>query len=207
MNREEFTKSYWQYYLLLENKFLQTINYVEPSENNFSAYSVEFAYLLQSIGGELDTFFKFYCDFQLDDRRNISDYKRCIIEKYPDVLNQKVALTKYELVLTPFADWDSLSPEWWTSYNKVKHNRYNNLEYASLKNVLNILAALFLLEMKYFKENSEAHDEFDRPDEESLLFQLVDWQFTSIPAKYAFLIFMEQMLSESAGTIKVSDDK
>ena len=41
---------YWRYYLLLEKKFIDTLNYVELDEKNFSTYSVEYAHQLLAIG-------------------------------------------------------------------------------------------------------------------------------------------------------------
>ena len=60
MNRDEFTKSYWRFYILLENKFIGTLNYVELTKDNFKTYSIEYAHQLLAIGSELDTFFKIY---------------------------------------------------------------------------------------------------------------------------------------------------
>ena len=55
---DELSRNYWRYYLLLEDKFLQTLHYVELTEDNFFTYSIEYAYLIQSIGSELDSFFQ-----------------------------------------------------------------------------------------------------------------------------------------------------
>lgn len=46
MDRATFMNKYWRYYLLLEKKFIDTLNYVELAEENFSTYSVEYAHQL-----------------------------------------------------------------------------------------------------------------------------------------------------------------
>ena len=68
-------KNYWRYYILLEKKFIGTLNYVELAEENFSTYSVEYARQLLAVGSELDTFFKIYCGFSLD-RLYTAHYER-----------------------------------------------------------------------------------------------------------------------------------
>ena len=54
MNRETFLRDYWAYYLMLEEKFIHTTNYVTLAEDNYGTYSNEYAALMQMIGGELD---------------------------------------------------------------------------------------------------------------------------------------------------------
>lgn len=186
-NYDDFVKNYWRYYLLLENKFLHTVNYVEVAKDNFSTYSVEYAYLLQSIGGELDTFFKVYCDFPLDDdSKDMSNYRDTIIAKYPDVVSQKITVQEYDLELQLFKGWSRGAVKWWRAYNLVKHHRYENIRRASLSNVLNILSALFLLEMKYLKEHADTNKEPDSPTKKSTLFCLPDWKFEYMEGGEAF---------------------
>ena len=182
MTREEFMRDYWRYYLLLEEKFRQTINYVELSEDNFSTYSIEYAYLLQSIGGELDTFFKVYCGFPLNDRnKDMRDYRNTTIANYPGIVSQKVSVQEYGLELQPFKAWSHGSVEWWSAYNSLKHNRSQNIKCASQKNVLNALSALNILEIKYLSEIVEATDDPDCPDQPSEIFKLVGWNMRYMP--------------------------
>ncbi|MBR2734431.1 MAG: hypothetical protein IKD80_09375 [Selenomonadaceae bacterium] len=176
---------------MLEEKFMQTINYVELSEKNFPTYSIEYAYLLQTIGSELDTFFKVYCDFTLEESKTMKDYHPHVLGKYPEIVNQTIAVAEFSLTLTPFKDWNTQPLKWWKAYNSVKHNRYGNLSLACLENVVNALSALFLLELKYLKEIAERDDDFDRPDKESNLFTLPGWECNCVPASQAFLEYMK----------------
>jgi chemotaxis methyl-accepting protein methylase len=68
MTRKELTRNYWRYYRMIEDKFRETIDYVEIATTNFFTYSNEFAMLLQSIGSELDNVFKVYCGFNPTER-------------------------------------------------------------------------------------------------------------------------------------------
>ena len=74
MDREKFLRDYWAYYLMLEEKFIHTLNYVELAKENFGTYSNEYAALMQMIGAELDSFFKEYCGFASGEFKKINDY-------------------------------------------------------------------------------------------------------------------------------------
>jgi hypothetical protein len=104
MDRATFINKYWRYYLLLEKKFIKTLNYIELAKENFSTYSVEYAHQLLTVGSELDTFFKIYCEFNLDDRKNIVDYTRHIMSEYPQITTQVVEIYDTELTLTPYKE-------------------------------------------------------------------------------------------------------
>lgn len=83
---------------MLEDKFLSTTNYVEINSGNFSSFSNEYALLIQSIGAELDNFFKVYCRYNPTDRKNIADYANFILADYTSITTQKIkVLAKVEL--------------------------------------------------------------------------------------------------------------
>ena len=183
MDRTTFINKYWRYYLLLERKFIDTLNYVELAKENFSTYSVEYAHQLLAVGSELDTFFKIYCGFNLNDRKNIMDYTRYIMSDYPQIPNQVVEIYDTELTLTPYEEWSQWSIQsgnllsWWDAYNLIKHNRQENITKASMGNVVTALAALHLIEMKYLQVITKENQEVDEPDSDSKIFKLVNWKF------------------------------
>ncbi|MBL9151091.1 MAG: hypothetical protein JNK37_01330 [Verrucomicrobiales bacterium] len=66
------------------------------------------------------------------------------------------------LYLAPFSEWKqdpALSPSWYQSYNKVKHNRSINFPEASLNNVLHAIAAcaIVLTKMKAISPSLPDH--------------------------------------------------
>lgn len=197
MNRTEFMRDYWRYYRTLEEKLIATSTYVEIDVDNYTAFSNEYALLLQSTGAELDNFFKVYCGFQLSDRKNISDYAQYLLTTYADIVNQMVIIPDRAIALQPFKGWDIDAPAksllWWQDFDHIKHNRVENKKDANQKNVLNMLAALYLLEMKYLgiiaAKDSDGHpNEPDVPDDKSRLFELKGWNFRYIPMGDAFAI-------------------
>ena len=178
MNRTEFLHDYWRYYLMLEKKFINTLNYVELSTDNYAVYSDEFANLLQSAGAELDAFFKVFCNLT-SGRPTISDYASCILSNYPEVTTQEVNIHSYGITFKPFGNWkvqqSAKSLTWWDAFTSIKHNRIAAIRKASLENVMNIMGALCFLEMKYLLIITQRTDEVNVPDEESAIFTLKDW--------------------------------
>ena len=183
MDRATFMNKYQRYYLLLEKKFIDTLNYVELAEENFSTYSVEYAHQLLAVGSEVDTFFKIYCGFDLNDRKKIVDYTRYIMSDYPEITAQVVKIYNTEITLTPYEEWSQWNIHsgnllsWWDAYNLIKHNRQENITKASMENVVTSLAALNIIEMKYLQVITKETQEPDEPESDSEIFKLVDWKF------------------------------
>ena len=184
MHRDEFTKNYWRFYILLENKFIKTLNYVELTRKNFKTYSIEYAHQLLSIGSELDSFLKIYCDFNPQKRKTMKLYVDYLVDNYSDINLQKIYIPTADIELIPYEKIRKFDPkkeknplDWWNAYNKVKHNRQGNLTQASLENVINALSALYLIEMKYLQIITEGTEETDEPDPKSEIFQLKNWEF------------------------------
>ena len=50
MERETFLQNYWNYYLVLENRFINAVNYVALNSDNYNTYSFEFVNLILLIG-------------------------------------------------------------------------------------------------------------------------------------------------------------
>lgn len=181
MTREEFLNNYWAYYLMLEDRFVHTLNYVELSKANQKVYSNEYAALIQMIGAEIDSFFKVYCGFNASDIKNITDYYHSITTTYPGILTQEVSVRVANMTFKPFDGWNGTKPGqslfWWSAFDKIKHSRTANKKKASQKNALYALAALFLLEMKYLSDITAATQEPDIPSNPTKLFELNNWTY------------------------------
>lgn len=174
MTRDSFITDYWTYYLMLENKLITTFNFVELCDNNLSTYSNEYASLIQSIGSELDEFFKVYCSFPLHERKTISDYANYLFQNEPSITNVEILISEKKYSIIPFSSWNlscpSKSLSWWQAFDNIKHSRTAHFSDASLNNVLNILGALFILESKYLVRIADISVEPDIPNRESFLF-------------------------------------
>lgn len=90
-----------------------------------------------------------------------------------------------------FGGWNTDCPKqsllWWEAFDDIKHSRIANIQQGSLQNVVHMLSALFMLEMKYLK-NIYDGSEPDIPDKVSEIFELADWEFRYIPLGNGFTI-------------------
>ena len=180
MNREDFLIDYWKYYIMLENDFINKINNIKLSEDNYSVYSDEYVKQLQTIGSEFDVICRQVCECNNSDHTNISNYADWIFKNVSDITLVKINI-RYQRVLQiePFKGWKRDKPGelfWWSAYNCVKHNRTNNFSQGNLKNVLNALGALYYMEMFLIKKIGSQTDEIDVPNSFSKLFEICGWQ-------------------------------
>ena len=76
----------------------------------------------------------------------------------------------------------------WSTFTDIKHNRYGQLKQATQENALNILGALYFVEMLYLKKITDGTDEIDVFDESSNLFTLKNWTSKAIPLNKAFAV-------------------
>ena len=201
VTRNEFIQRYWKYYLILEQNFLDAEQYLTIDELNYQAFSNEYIKQYQTICSEIDVIAKSFCK-ELNSRFNgsqINIYCKYITDNNTDFINRKVNLKNRGISVFPWKDWTytvqiqsngnqkiiSNNPDWWQKYNKIKHSRttINNetgLPYyklANQKNVLNALAALFQLELYYFRKLQQTHfaTEADMPGPPSKLFEIENW--------------------------------
>lgn len=182
MNRDEFINKYWHYYLMLEEKFIKTLQYVDLNVNNYDTYSNEFAMLIQSTGSELDLVFKIYCGLDLNNQNiNINNYCSSLLSDYSSIINEEIKVLYTDIEIKPFENWNINSPKqslfWWNNYIDIKHKRTSEFKKANLKTALTILSALYLLEMKKIKNIGAENDISDIPDKKSELFEIKNWKF------------------------------
>ena len=170
-------RPHWNYFLALEKDLERTSRYVEFCNKNLDTYSIEIAHLLLSSASEVDTIAKCICTIlnptakaqKIDEYRKVikaaeaaEESQRCgdvfgakdKTKLLPDspkhsLSNIKIYIPRYSVVCTPWKSWaDDKTPEWWTHYNNVKHERNKHFDKATLRNALNALAGL--LAVNYF---------------------------------------------------------
>lgn len=182
MKKADFLNNYWRFYLLMEDKFVKALPYVELCEDNYGTYSIEFVSQLREIGSEIDVIMKELCGFSQTERKTMSDYAPKMIEEFPNIKNQTICGRTIEI--KPFENWDlskaASSLEWWDAYNWVKHGRTENFPLAKMENIFNALGALFILNNYLLKKVVDQTGEFDDLKENSSLFRMKDWQTKAI---------------------------
>lgn len=206
MTRDEFCKFHWEYYLVLEKDVLRTEQYVsfelgdnylyagkdpENPENSLT-FSNEYVKQYQAICSEVDVIMKSICrELGNTSAENMTGYTEVILTNWNSIKMQKVRMRRSEL--QPFLNWEKLpaykSPDWWKPYNNVKHERLCYYKMANLKNVLNALAGLYILENYLVKYIGDRDQEIDVPNDISGLFEMVNYLTENIVrGKYTYAL-------------------
>lgn len=176
-----FVKSYWNYFLELEEEFKQTQKYVSFDKYNEKTYSVEYLKLIQAVCSEIDVVAKaiaehFDPQFHAIKHPNISHWGYVLCNHMPQLSSFSVRFND-DIDVTPWKDFgytqyydknDVLryrladgckTLKWWKDYNNMKHARTTfdsngimNFTRASLKNMILSYAALYALETLYINE-------------------------------------------------------
>lgn len=139
---------YWQYFVALEADLERTTRYVEPTEENFGTFSIEFARILLAAGSEVDVLAKVLCEtHQLEiTPRNIDGYRSALAPRFPELPFLQIQVPRYGFSMLPWREWhDGKNPPWWRAYNDIKHERGKNFPSATLRNALHSVAGLFTL--------------------------------------------------------------
>jgi hypothetical protein len=175
IRRDKFTTGvFWELYTDLERQFENFLEYVPYLEGNKNIYSFKLVNLILGIGGHVDSAFKEMVRYPLFSKNKdceqilsilkeneeqvkkgkgaktipIQLFLRAFEEEYK--LSRQIVLFRclpHGEVINPFKPFNprTKAPEWWETYNGLKHDVSINLEKASLQNTRNALACAFLL--------------------------------------------------------------
>lgn len=165
---------FWEAYKDLERQFEQFLDIVPYLDKNEDTYSFRLLNLILSIGGHVDSAFKEMARFTRfslnpDCQKiliKIKESENNVQKGKPPVtisikLPLKAFETEYGLssktiafkrlpqreIVKPFQPSNPATnaPEWWETYNGLKHNLGSNIEKANLKNTRDALAGAFLI--------------------------------------------------------------
>jgi len=139
----------------------RTARFVEPTQENFKTYSIEFVRLYLAIGSEVDVVAKLLCAKAGSTKKleRIDSYRPIILAKHPDFPQVEVNISRGELSLTPWKDWSKgLNPNWWRQYNNVKHERDKYFKEANLENTLDALGGLWVAIGYLYAEELRDHN-------------------------------------------------
>lgn len=132
---------------LIIDDFERLFEYIEPHTNNVNVFSHRIYELLLRTCTEVESCCKGILVANGHTANKMNDYKR---------LEQVIHLSQYSVQYSnwlpfaystqPFASWSTGgSLPWYQAYNDVKHNRSQNFQYASLKNLLDSICGLLCI--------------------------------------------------------------
>ena len=151
--RENFMPfPHWQFFESLDDELLSLSRIVDFDKENFSTHSVHLTRMYLSICSEIDVVAKLLCSriASKEKAKTIDDYRSLITDFYPKFPELKIVMPIHGLEFQPWIDWSlGINPPWWTSHNKVKHERDKYYQDANLGNVLSSAAGLLIVLVYY----------------------------------------------------------
>lgn len=144
-------------YYIIENDLKKLFEYIEPCDDNNNAYSHRTFELLLRAATEFEMNCKeilLVNGFSKTGKWNIEDYYKINVPS--KLSNYRVKLNIWQpnaLILQPFSSWSSTTYQplnWYQAYNQVKHNRNTCFNEASLHNIINAIAGLFIVLFSQF---------------------------------------------------------
>jgi hypothetical protein len=151
---------HWDYFLAIDSDLETVSRYVDFTEANLGTYSTELTRLYLAICSEVDVVAR-QLTKKIDPEAkawDIKDYRSVIPARYAHFCEFPVAVPRLGSSLKPWKDWTAANPQWWSSYNAVKHHRDAHYPEANLGNVLHSACGLFVLTFYFYQENFQAHD-------------------------------------------------
>jgi hypothetical protein len=151
--------AHWNYFLSVEADLERLSRYIEFDERNYPCFSIENARILIAAAAEVDVVCKQLCR-KLDPASSadsIHKYRDEIVLAFPSIPSFEIQAPRHGLRLKPWDNWNNSSgvPAWWTAYNKIKHHRDTEYHRASLKNVLNAVAGLYVVCLYLYKDKAQ----------------------------------------------------
>ncbi len=141
---------HWNYFLAIEDDTERISRCVEFASPNLPVYSIEMASILMASTQEVDVLLKQICATKGMKCDCEPHYRSSVPGIYPNIVKAQVELSRFSLTFTPFDSWaTNNTPSWWTANNKVKHERHNHFQKASLENMLNAVCALLISNLYY----------------------------------------------------------
>lgn len=165
-------------YMNIENELRKVFEYIEPDDDNNSTFSFALYSLLLRACTEVESncrlimqangatpggkrsHFTMEDYVKLDGSSKLSKY----IATFPNWRKNDATLEYISKDFCPFANFDApvpKAPDWYSDYNKVKHNREENLEKANLTNCMNAVAGILIL--LYSQFGAQCIDTYGNP--------------------------------------------
>jgi len=202
---KRFIKSYWQYYLELEEQFIETRRYIAFDIKNEKTFSIEYLKLYQAVCSEIDVvgkeiafnFNKLFYDNNKKKTINIQKWGLEIQQKIPFIKDIIICFNE-ERYIQPFKNWEyekyldknkckrirlvdgKVAISWWSDYNKVKHQRIGlvtNTQNFFLANQKNLVMSLAALFVLEYQYIKLLKDNEDFHYASSRLFTFKDNQY------------------------------
>jgi hypothetical protein len=140
-------------YYLLEHDLKKILSFIEPTQDNFKTYSHQLYALFIRACMEFEAGCKMILienKYKFEKKKNPTIHIYYEIHNFSNYKSINTYLVRLhmseDIDLKPLESWkEDKGPDWYQAYNDVKHSRVLNFSKANLLNVLNAVAAVFIL--------------------------------------------------------------
>lgn len=152
---EEFNRSKRELRILIE-KLKDILLYIEPCDNSMASYGHKLRELLILTCTAIESYWLSYLKFAAPDirRPSTNDYVKLKDMLLLDTYKINFINHPYSLEFKPFGGWDKERPtqtlSWYDDYNKTKHDSLLNFDKANLKNCIQSIGALIVMQCVRF---------------------------------------------------------
>src|ERR1035437_271699 len=139
---------HWQFFESVDDELHSLSRIIEFAPENFPTFSVHLTRLYLSVCSEIDVVAKLLCTriAPTEIPKSVNEYRSLITAKFSNFSQLRIEMPSHELDFQPWLSWSSgNNPQWWKSYNDVKHERSKYYRDANLGNVLESTAGLLVL--------------------------------------------------------------
>lgn len=191
MDCTTFKNVFWSNYLLIENEFLEATKYVFLDKDNFLTYSDHFQKLIISIASEVETVSKELYKFIFGQQSNVFiDIINKLSENDLKLKTMRIDVLHNNNYFYPLkANINGkYKPNWWSVYNKLKHNRFGKIKLGK-HNYDQIEIDELSEDYKWFKEYEDNGKEY---------YKLANLKFTieSLSTLYQLEIYFYKKLAD-----------
>lgn len=191
ITRRQFVRTHWNQYLICEGDFIRLLEYVDLRGANKGTCSNRIIVQLVTVCSLIDSTLREMFDLSLSSGLNSMSKQLMAEGSFSHTTEVTVLLSLEEGMKV--APWSSLGlrgkkaiPDWWSAYNNLKHNRFQHYHEGTLRNLLNALSGLYIVEMLYAKKvgdywygknGKRTSDETrDVPNDVSRAFEIEGWR-------------------------------
>jgi hypothetical protein len=147
VSQEKLTESFVSLRILL-GKLEELFETIEPAEANLLAYGHKIREILLLACMEVESSWSAVLkenDYPADGMLTTKDYVKLLTPMLLDSYELSLQSYPHFPSFVPFRDWDAASPTrslaWYDAYNRTKHDREENLKFATLSNAIQAVGA------------------------------------------------------------------
>ena len=135
---------FWNQYRLLQGELIDSLNYVAPRTDNYSVYSDKFLSIIRGACSEIDSACKKIV-VPNNGETTMAEWRKYLEDTY-HISRVCIYIPLFQTYIRPFRNFEiGKSPEWWKAFTSLKHERDMYFSQATLKNALESVGALLVL--------------------------------------------------------------